>query len=494
MRIERRSFLGAAGSGAALLGLGDLSFLPAAGAGAGPAPIRSGAALAKLIEETPRDRLLEEIGARIRKGLGYREALAGLLLAAVRNVQPRPSVGFKFHAVLVINSAHLASLSSPDADRWLPIFWALDHFKSAQADEKKTSGWTMGAVDEPAVPPAHKARAAFVEAMEKWDDATGDAAAAGLARGGAAHEIFELLARYAARDFRSIGHKAIFVANGWRVLESVGWEHAEPVLRSLARALLAHEGQNPLGGDAPADRPWKFNRERAAKIRADWRAGKIDDAATRELLSALREASDDGASAQVVEILNRGVAPQSIWDSLFAAAGELLMRAPGIPSLHAVTTLNAVRHLFATSGDDETRRLLLLQAASFLPMFRETAARRGKLAEVKIDGLEQAAPGEKPVEEIFADVSRDKLSAARKALGYLKDGDAKALIDAARVLIFLKGMDSHDYKFSSAVLEDHGHLSPAWRDRFLASSVYWLKGSGAPDNKLVGRIRAALRP
>jgi hypothetical protein len=32
------------------------------------------------------------------------------LLAGVRNIEPRPSVGFKFHAVLVVNPVHLASL------------------------------------------------------------------------------------------------------------------------------------------------------------------------------------------------------------------------------------------------------------------------------------------------------------------------------------------------------------------------------------------------
>ena len=53
--------------------------------------------------------------ARVRKGAAYRDVLAALFLAGVRNVQPRPSVGHKFHAVLVVNSAHLASLSSPDA-------------------------------------------------------------------------------------------------------------------------------------------------------------------------------------------------------------------------------------------------------------------------------------------------------------------------------------------------------------------------------------------
>ena len=55
--------------------------------------------------------------------------------------------------------------------------------------------------------------------------------------------------------------------------------------------------------------------------------------------------------------------------------------------------------------------------------------------------------------------------------------------------MFLKGTDSHDYKFSSAVLEDYAHVSPAWRDRFLAASVFWLKGSGGADTSLVRRTR-----
>ena len=62
-------------------------------------------------------------GLRIRAGVSYQEVVAALMLAGVRNVQPRPSVGFKFHAVLVVNSAHVASLNARDTDRWLPIFW-----------------------------------------------------------------------------------------------------------------------------------------------------------------------------------------------------------------------------------------------------------------------------------------------------------------------------------------------------------------------------------
>ena len=143
--------------------------------------------------------------------------LAALLLAGVRNVEPRPSVGFKFHAVLVVNSAHLASLAAPDADRWLPIFWALDNFKVAQAQNiKERSGWRMPPVKESAVPPAARRRQAFIDAMENWDAEAADVAIAGLVRSAGADEVFELFWRYAPRDFRAIGHKIIFAANARR--------------------------------------------------------------------------------------------------------------------------------------------------------------------------------------------------------------------------------------------------------------------------------------
>src|SRR5205085_3714910 len=227
--------------------------------------------LVRLLEETPREKLLEAVGSRIRQGTSYREIVAALLLAGVKNVQPRPSVGFKFHAVLVVNSAHLASISSPDDERWLPIFWALDYFKSSQAQDEKEGNWTMAPVDESRVPPPHKARQAFIDAMDRWDEEAADVAVAGLARSAGANELFDLFARYGCRDFRSIGHKAIYVANSWRTLDCVGWQYAEPVLRSLAYALLSRGSEgNPAQNDFEADRPGRTNAVLAKKFRTDW--------------------------------------------------------------------------------------------------------------------------------------------------------------------------------------------------------------------------------
>jgi hypothetical protein len=98
------------------------------------------------------------------------------------------------------------------------------------------------------------------------------------------------------------------------------------------------------------------------------------------------------------------------------------------------------------------------------------------------------------LEEIASAISSNKQDAAAKVESYLaRGGDAEDFVGAARRLIFLKGRDSHDYKFSSAVLEDFGNVSPEWRNKFLALSVFNLKGSGDRDNSVVDRTRAALQ-
>jgi hypothetical protein len=433
---------------------------------------------------------------KVRQGTSYQELLGAVMLAGVRGIRPRP-VGFKFHAVLVINSAHLASLASSDRDRWLPLFWSIDNFKRSQDRNAQEGNWRMPALPEGELPDAAHAGARFRESMDNWDEQGADRAIAAWARTAGANEIYEAFWRYGARDFRDIGHKAIFVANSYRTLQAIGWRHAEPILRSLAYALLEHEGANPKERDDPKDRSWRDNARRVGTIRADWQRGQISADATTDLLQTLRTADANGASEHVIRMLNNRIDPQSIWDAIFLAAGEWLMRQPGIAGLHCVTSSNALHFAYENAASDETRRMLLLQAAAFLPLFLQAMSGRGQVRTIRLDTLETTAPtaqGEAAVEEVLAEISRDKNVAARKTLALLQQDptQAHALMAGARRLIFSKGNDSHDYKFSSAALEDYFHVSPAWRNRCLAANVFWLKGSGGADTGLSQQIRSVL--
>lgn len=490
-RLFLKSSAGGAVAGSGLSFLGQLPRVSAAETSVDPKVVRLRPEiepLVRFLEDTPQNRVIEEVALKIRNGLSYRELLAALLLAGVRNVQPRPAVGFKFHAVLVVNSAHLASVSGPSSDRWLPILWAVNDFKKSQARDVEEGDWTMAPVAENLVPPPHLAGKAFVEAMDRWDEEAADAAVAGLSRSAGAHEIFELFVPYAARDLRSIGHKAIFLANAWRTLQIMGWEHAEPVLRSLAYALLNHRGEpNPAENDLKQDRPWRRNESLARKIGPDWRQGKVESGATTDLMATFRNGSPDEASDHVVTLLKAGTAPQSIIDAQFVGASELMLRQPNIPALHAVTTANAMHFLYRTCADDATRRRLLLQNTAFLPLFREFMHSRGKVGEVRLDTLEAAGDTDSADQVLDA----KGIASARKVLGFATDNArARKVIDEVRRRIFLKGTDAHHYKFSSAVLEDYFHLSPDWRGRLLACSPQYLPSG--KDNPLVRRIREAL--
>ena len=445
----------------------------------------------RLIEETPRDRALEVVIAQLKKGLSYKDLLSGLFLAGIRNIKPRP-VGFKFHAVMVINSAHVLGQSSAVTERLLPLLWALDNFKGSQAQDVKEGDWVLGPVNETHLPKPHQAKDELVRALEKWDADAADAAVAALCRSAGAAETMEPLWRAGVRDQRDIGHKAIFTAQSWRTLQTIGWEHAEPVLRSLIFGMLDLRGDTrprPVG-------PYEANLENAAKIRPEWTIGRDDPAATQALLQVMRQATPEAASAEAVKLLNQGIAPGSLWDAAILAACELLIHSPGIVAIHATTATNALHYIYTASGDDTTRRLALLQAVGWQPMYRG----RVKLTDgAGIDSLKanpdvQVSSGDEAVGEIFATINEDRTKAGTKAMAYLARGGSPDLVfDAARRMIFHKGRDSHDYKYGAALWEECvWSTEPKWRSAMVAASMFNLPGAKTADSPLMIRAREAL--
>jgi hypothetical protein len=452
----------------------------------------------RVLEETPHEQVLGVMAGHVISGrIGYRQFLAAIFLAGIRNIQPRPAVGFKFHAVLVVNSAHLASIDAPANEKWLPILWAVDSFKRSQARDVEEGNWTMSAVDESRLPSPETGVQEFRAAMDAWDVERADRATATITRVRASDEIFELFAEYAVRDFRSIGHKAIYLANSYRTLETIGWHHAEHVLRSLSYALLNHVGEpNPATSDLTPDRDGRSNWKLASQLRDDWMAGSPDEGATIELLESLRRDSSTDVSQLVFEQLQRGVATGSIFNAMFVFASELTMRQPGIVPLHAVTTTNAMNYIFRKVRDPKTRAFVLLQNAAFLAHFLTESGRRGALAD---RAVEQFVAGEFPgtatevPQDVFAELGRDPSAAAQHAYRYLSQGNPiYPLIQQARSLIFLKGDDSHDYKYSSAVLEDYFQIGPAWRDRYFAAAMFKMRHAGERTTGLIQRIQQAL--
>lgn len=463
--------------------------------------------LVRLFEETPRERCVGMLAERLARGTSYRQALAALFLAAIRNVSPQPP-GFKAHAIFVIHSCHQLALDAPTSERLLPLFFALDDFKSSQERDVKEGDFVLRR-PKGELPPADAAARELREAMETWDQERADRAIVALVRGRGQADVLEQLWEYGARDYRNIGHKAIFVANAAGALETIGWQHAEPTLRSVVLGLLYFGKDGRSNGYAFEDQCYRGNqaraKEAAGRLPAGWAAagGVSGEGPRTELLCALREAKTDAACDLVVRMLLEGRATAGpLWDAIHLFAGESMMRQPGIHGIHTVTSANALGAAFRKAATPQTRLLVLLQAVGWMCQFRgymtsdPGVLRSGKPRPVEITGLE---PAELPSDEgealaaIFEAATDDKPKAARLALAFgRRHPDRSQFTRAALPILFRKAREVHEVKYPAAVFEDAAHASPEFLPELLATAVYYLPGAGRPDSPVLVRAKEAL--
>ena len=457
----------------------------------------------RLIEDTPQEQCFDMVVDQLRRGLPYRRFLAALFLAGIRNVSPQPP-GFKFHCVFVIQAAHQMSMDLPMPDRLLPLFWALDNFKQSQAKDVQEGDFRLSPV-RGRIPADGTAWSEFHAAMQDWDEERADRAIVGLVRTRGASEIMDQLWQYGARDFRNIGHKAIFTANAWRTLQTIGWQHAEPVLRSLVLGLLDFGRDEQRDGYGFENQCYLSNAELVqaggSRLRGDWTGSSHGRQAAADIVDAMHS----GAAPDVCQTVLSGVlgddsrtSAVDIWDAVHLAGAELMMRQPGIYGIHTVTSASALRYAFNSAGNAETRLLLMLQAVGWLCQFRTfMSAKEAGLNETRITRLTPVEiPGDAALaaESIFADIGRNPVAAAGKTLSFaIQHGQSDLVETTARAFIARKATDAHDYKYPVAVFEDAGLVSAHWRPNLLAAAAYHVPGSATPDSPLLLRATAAIR-
>jgi hypothetical protein len=458
--------------------------------------------LVALIERTPRERCAEVVVEQFRSGVSYRQVMAALFLAGIRNINPQPP-GFALHCVFIVHSAHLISLEAPAELRLLPFFYALDNFKTAQErDRGQAAGdYTMRAINGP-MPTPERGAAEFLAGMEAWDVERSERAVVSLARNRSAAEAFDMLWRYGARDYRNIGHKAIFVANAYRTLHAIGWQHAEPVLRSITRGLLAFGRNEQVNGYKFDDQCYAGNVEllekTLSKTTKAWMEQPADPSAVRNLCSTLRDAKPGPACVEVAGRLvsNQGSAAD-VWDAVHLAAAELRMRArrnAAIVGIHAVTSANALHYAYNEASSVASRLLLLLQAAGWMAQFRTWAqSREESLPDLSLADLAPDAEAAGP-DEVLSRPASETDKAASEVLHLARDyASRQKFLTGALRLTIPRANEVHYYKYLAAVIEDIPLVSAEWQPHLTAATLYYMKRPDDPEPESISRAREALR-
>lgn len=444
--------------------------------------------LVRLIERTPIERCPEMLAERLRAGTPYRQLLAALFLAALRGPS---SIA---HSVFVIHSAHQLALDAPMEERLLPLFWSLNNYKY----------WHAWHTDNPerlpafrgTLPPEETAEAEFHVAMAQGDQPRAEAALLCLMRSQGMPRVMELLWAHVAKDCADVGHNAIALTSTWRALPTIGWQHAEPILRWALGRLMSQ-------GD-PTYRP---NQERVRqtvnRLPAGWAAGSGDAGLTRELLALMRSLEDVEACGLIVARLAAGTGRAgAVWDAIHLHAAEVMMRKPddGHP-LHANTAANSLHYAFRMSADPANRLLILLQAVCWQCQHRRRKRETDpewRASTLRIDEMEEVPISDRPEEaarEVVTALSVGAGEAGGKAFSFARRHPASdAFQAAARRLVLAKAsVNAHDIKFPVAIFEDCGHVSPVWRPHLTAASVFWLPEAARPDSLPVEQAREALK-
>ena len=510
--LTRRSFLSSASLLSSSLGAGGVATLgrlaPLRADEAKPMSDRLRASddverLVRQIDRTSRENAVEWMVGQLQSGVSYRSLLSAVFVAAGRfNMSP--------HKVLMVNSAHRLSLDMPPDQMLLPMFWALDTLLHDRDGGLRYDAFELTAV------PASAAEPELTRAMKRFDSERATSAMLTLSRSIGTRPAMSRLWRYAGRDFSFIGHRAIAMSNSWRVLESIGWENAEPMFEFVIRQLNGGKWEHWCHDENVAR-----SRE-IGKLPPAWAGTKSNPVATGELLETFRKEDHFSACKHAYELLAGGEAQAAaIWDAIYLIGGEFMMSYPTADyiraaPLHTNTSSEALRVAFDRCGSPEVRLYTLLQAVAWAGNFFSVGRERDQLRPIKITEIPDAEIPEdagEAVEAIFATQPRQRyvaedLSKSRGVIGSREEMDRASqmafafarrhryhgeFLSMARSVTALKAtQNAHDVKFPAAIFDTYRRISREWRPHIIAASMHHLHSSKMVDNAATRQAKELL--
>ncbi|MEM9645035.1 MAG: hypothetical protein AAF989_08570 [Planctomycetota bacterium] len=457
--------------------------------------------LERLIDRTPREQCPLMLVEQHRKGVPYRELLAGAFLYAL--------LRDGHHSVYIAHSSHQLSLDVPSQDRLLPLVWAVDVMKEHLTRFKKSEVQPLAGK----FPSDESALADFHSAMEAMDREKAEHAIIMLARSLGPRQAYGLLLPYAIRDNHFIGHIPIAVVNAGRVLDVIGWHHAEPVLRYIVRDMY----RQPHSLDK---QPYVHNVERVAashdRLPADWSSSRSDPASTKQLYAQIAKGKWWNSNEWIVDRMSLGsLHAGSVWDAIHLTAANLMIRMKlggnrlGNLALHSNTSSSALHHVFRTSLDSRLRLVTMFQAVSWVTEFTLGESNRNFLRDRDILDLQPTTLDNNDsdsVQEIFDQLpprvvrqeihdrsGQDKAAELAFRVASRPTG-VDALLSRTRDSMCRKlTLDTHEMKYPIAMFEELQRVHPVWRPHLWAATVQYLQGSQSIDNPAVALADDAMK-
>lgn len=513
----RRAFLQNVGAGTVAATLGsdlsaDLGFSTAF-ANAGPDRLTFGPLerLVALMQETPPDRLLPQVIARLRGGTSLRDVTAAAALANARAFGGEDYVGF--HTLMALAPAYHMAGAMPEARRALPVLKVIYR----NASRLQESGAARRDVLRPLPPTAaapRPTRDAVRAAVRAAEMSRAEQAFAPLA--GDADSALNAVLHF-VEDAAEV-HRVVLPYRAWDLLGIIGREHAHTLLRqSIHFCVRGENAYRTHYGTLRTLVPRLLERHRLIGQTPGTRTA--DDRRLEELSQTIYRGSAEQAAEAAAAALAEGLDPAVLGEAISLAANQLVLRdngrtrieGPNKPvgsihgdgiGVHACDSANAWRNL-ARAADARNRSTCLILGA--WQVAHDRASRGGDF--LRWEPYPRAAARER-VRELAAERllpaledairHRDQAGAAALAQRYADSGrPVQALWDLLLRYAVSEDGALHGEKFYRTATEEYAATRPAFRNRqlvALARVTASAHGYTAPGLAEANRLLDTARP
>ncbi|MDB5323951.1 MAG: hypothetical protein JWN40_5582 [Phycisphaerales bacterium] len=377
----RREFLSHVGKGMLIATVGpalafDLGLARAADQDESPA-LSFGALeeLVCLLQETPIQKLNAVLVNRIRGGTDLKTLTAAAALANARTFGGEDYVGF--HTVMALGPAYRMSRELPEALAPLPVMKVLYRNTNRIQEHGGRTGEVLHAVSPDGASESSLNAQGLRDAVHSKDVNQAERIFAGIAQRGP-DEAFNALLQ-TVQDNTEV-HRVVLPYRAWDMLELIGREQAQTLLRQSVRyCVKAESWQRPAAFDRPRQLlPELLEKYKLLDKTPGTKLGQ--DSFVDKLSQTIFSGTPDTAAEAAASALAEGFAPDVVGEAISLAANQIILRDIGRTArdevagkpigsvhgdsigVHACDSANAWRNMARVANARNTFACLILGA------------------------------------------------------------------------------------------------------------------------------------
>ena len=282
--------------------------------------------LVSLMEDTPADKLLPLLVAKLKEGTDLGTLVAAGALANARCFGGEDYTGF--HSFMALLPSYQMAKELPEDRRALPVLKVLYRNTNRMQEFGGRAKEVLHPIDAAALPKDADGEAVR-EAVRKGDKAAAEAAFAALAKKGPIGEAYNHL-QYTIQDELDV-HRVVLSWRAWATLDLVGQEQAHTVLRQSVHFCLDEEAGIKRRNRQPEIRtvlPKLMDQYKLLGKTPGTR--KADDAWVERLAHTVYGIDREKAADAVAAALAEGMSPEAVGEAISLAANRLVLGDPGL--------------------------------------------------------------------------------------------------------------------------------------------------------------------